>query len=347
VPEIEQQYLDCSIYLYSSEESAWAGENSGGSGFLVSVKPFPLIDSDHVNPVTGIPRILLTFPPHIYAVTNKHVARRGFPIVRLNTIDGTKDVLPLQHSDWIPHPDGDDLVVAPIDLPADKHQYVPVSVWSFADREGVAKQYYGAGTDTFMVGRFFSHAGEQRNTPSLRFGSIAMLPFEKVKLGPEANSYMQEAFLVETRSLGGFSGSPVFVYQPRGEVLYDENYGWLSRITELVGHPQLLGIDCGHITKSEPVKDGGGNPHSHGWRVASNTGMAIVIPAWRLKDLLDKPELVMQREEKNKKYQKEKETEETVAMDVEESPFTGDSYQDALRRASRKVSEPEPEAKKK
>jgi len=335
VPRIEQQYLDCSIYLYRTEDSARAGENAGGSGFLVSVREKPPYDPTRYP----MPRNTVLPPEHIYAVTNGHVARRGFPIIRLNMIDGEQDVIPLEHGDWIPHPDGDDLAVVPIDLPENKHRYYAVNSWSFVKKVNAFSDF-GAGDDTFMVGRFFSHSGKQRNTPSLRFGSIAMLPFEKVKLGPEANEYMQEAFLVETRSISGFSGSPVFVYEPSGKTTFHPDAGYESRITDLVGRPRLLGIDCGHVPKYEKIVNGALTPDPQGWKVNVNTGMAIVIPAWRLDDMLYRPELVMQRKQKEEQERKEQEAEETVVSDVEEMPFTRESYEDVLRRASLKVSDP-------
>jgi hypothetical protein len=70
--------------------------------------------------------------------------------------------------------------------------------------------------------------------------------------------------------------------------------------------------------------------------------MAMVIPAWRLEDLLNKPELIMQRKQKDHEYLEEQEAEETVALDVEKpEAFTKETYRDALKRASRKVSESE------
>jgi hypothetical protein len=197
MPNIPQHYLDCTIYLYQCVEAAERGENSGGSGCLISVAS----DSD------------LDFPEHLYAVTNKHVARGGFPVVRLNTVDGKTTILELSQDDWIAHPEGDDLAVLPLALsPETEHEYFPISSYRFLNRESIgAFGGFGAGDDTFMVGRFITHAGKQRNTPSLRFGSIAMLPFDKVKL----EGHMQEAFLVETRSMSGYSGSPVLFIDPK------------------------------------------------------------------------------------------------------------------------------------
>lgn len=350
MPRIQQRYLDCSIYLYSSKQSAEAGENFGGSGCLVSVQSEPVYASTPLEGGQPRIRIALTFPPHPYAVTNRHVIQHDCPVIRLNTVDGQIAVLEREPHQWILHPDGDDLAIAPIDLPANRHKYYPIGTNRFIHRDTVSRDV-GAGDDTFMIGRFTSHDGKQRNTPSMRFGNIAMLPFEKIKLSKELNSYMQEAFLVETRSLSGYSGSPVFVYKPaiKKTPMYKDRSLRLhmpsQSVTGLVGELSLLGIDCGHVQKYEDVVNGAGTPHSQ-WKVKSNTGMAIVIPAWRLSDLLNIPELVMPRKQKDKQYQEEKEAEETVVMDVEKpEPFTEDSYLDALRRASRKSSEPESEKK--
>jgi hypothetical protein len=349
MPQIEQSYLDCSIYLYDSTQAAEDGENFGGSGCLVSVFPAPVYDPTY----NRMPRkILYYLPAHIYAVTNRHVIEQGYPVIRLNVVDGQSDALELAIDDWFFHPDGDDLAVAPVDLPKYKHDYISISSETFIYPNQIGSTI-GAGTDVFMVGRFVSHAGKQRNTPSLRFGSIAMLPFEKVRL---QNGFMQEAFLVETRSISGYSGSPVFVYKPlqvtttipASPYEFGSVETTVTSITDPVGYPMLLGIDCGHVRDREPILNAEGGPHQYGWHVETNTGMAIVIPAWRLKDLLNKPELVMQRKEKDEQHRAEKEAERqrsSVAFDVKKKPegFTADEYMEALKRASRKVSQPDEE----
>lgn len=347
MPRIEQRYLDASIYLYASKQSAEDGENFGGSGCLVSVESTPVAQFDGRKT-----KILVDYPLHVYAVTNKHVARGGFPVIRLNTIDGEHDVLELGHHDWIPHPDGDDLAVAPIELGDSRFHYFPIGLHMFVSQPG-SFQYIGAGDETFMVGRFTTHGGKQRNTPTLRFGNIAMLPFEKVKLH---DGFMQEAFLVETRSISGYSGSPVFVYRPKKTTISQQindpyafssyesmisRLGEAESITDLVGHLYLLGIDCGHVPSFKRVVNGAGTPHPQGWKVESNTGMAIVIPAWRLEEFLQRPELTMKRITKNKQYRENQENEERAVADLEgkPSPLTEEGYFDALKRASRKVSE--------
>jgi len=53
------------------------------------------------------------------------------------------------------------------------------------------------------MGRFVNAEGRLRNVPTLRFGTIAQIPIEKVD--------GQVSFLVEARSIPGFSGTPVVI----------------------------------------------------------------------------------------------------------------------------------------
>ena len=67
----------------------------------------------------------------------------------------------------------------------------------------------GVGDEVFLTGLFANHIGQQRNLPIIRVGNIALMPEEPVQhpsLGPI------DAYLIEARSIGGLSGSPVFVH---------------------------------------------------------------------------------------------------------------------------------------
>jgi hypothetical protein len=149
-----------------------------------------------------------------------------------------------------------------------------------------------------MVGRFTSHDGRQRNAPSVRFGNISMMPGEVISHCGSPH----KAFLVEARSISGYSGSPVFVcipptdfdnlgYDDRG-VIYGRHHGAIRL---------LLGVDCGHFYRSSPVLDKKGNPladesgEERGWKVRDNTGMMIVVPGWRLLDVVNSDEYQAER----------------------------------------------------
>lgn len=283
MPRISDRILECVIYLYPSVDDANEGTNAGGSGFLVSVL-------SNVNVGSG----------YIYAVTNSHVIREGdSPIIRMNTKEGSHDVLPLNNHSWYHHPSGDDIAVCPIGglISSETHKYKHIQTELFLTEKIISDEDIGGGDEVFMVGRFISHEGKQRNIPTLRFGNIAMMPLEPIM---NTRKHMQESFLIETRSLPGYSGSPVFVHilpfskRPGKE-------GW-----SMEKGPWLLGIDWGHIPLYEKVveknRDEYGNDVAvtEGWRVKTNTGMAGVIPAWKLNELLNIEEFVMKREEADK-----------------------------------------------
>jgi len=107
----------------------------------------------------------------------------------------------------------------------------------------------------------------------------------------------------------------------------------------------LLGVDWGHVPLYEKVVDGRNISHPHGWRVKSNTGMAAVVPAWRLNDLLNIKELVMQREKDDKELLERKQAEDAespVVLDTAmEGEITTEGFHDALKKAGRKISSPD------
>ena len=148
----------------------------------------------------------------------------------------------------------------------------------------------GPGDEVFFVGRFVTHEGRTRNLPTARFGNIAMLPHEPVR-NPESG-IDQESFLVEARSVSGYSGSPVFVYippmalRPPQRILSNSSHG-----------PFLLGVDWGHLGGKDLVRDRSGRPAEEGFHILQNAAMMTVVPAWRLQELLDTEEEVESRAE--------------------------------------------------
>jgi hypothetical protein len=63
------------------------------------------------------------------------------------------------------------------------------------------------GHEVFITGAFVGRVGEKRNIPIVRIGNIAAMPEEPIPFA----SPRRVAYLIETRSLGGTSGSPVFL----------------------------------------------------------------------------------------------------------------------------------------
>lgn len=277
MPRIDDEFLDCSIYLYPSEVAARKGERAGGSGFLVGIPSD--IDPPNLH--------------HIYAVTNSHVVREGgSSVVRINTGEGAVDILPTHDSQWIHHQDGDDVAVCPIILDS-THRFSCVPRHMLLTRELIGEYSIGPGDDVFIVGRFVGAEGQQQNTPTARFGNIAMLPREPI---PHPRGIRQESFLVDVRSISGFSGSPAFVYLPP----FTRRYG--DRNTGDAYRQWLLGLAWGHIN-DKCIRDNvvDQNDAIIG-TVRANTGMLAVVPAWRLADLLSQEPLVVSRRTAEQKW---------------------------------------------
>ena len=145
MPRIPDFLLDSVIYLYSSQQYAEKGERAGGTGFLVS-----------------IPASVAGAPDALYAVTNSHVIRKGFPVIRLNNQRDAMDVLPLTAAQWKHHRDGDDIAVCPIGLQPEHHRFFALdrTKW-FMTEEELTTNGMGPG-EVFFLGRYVSHKGRLR-----------------------------------------------------------------------------------------------------------------------------------------------------------------------------------------
>lgn len=306
--------VQCSIYLYSSRDAANEGSASGGSGFLVHV------------PSKANPGYV-----HLYAVTNRHVVRNNGVVLRLNQKDGGFSTISTKQDEWFEHPDGDDVAVLPIDL-GETFKCWSVGSDVFITQKIIDTYRIGLGDEAFLVGRLISHDGKQKNAPVVRFGNVSPMadPTEPI----QCEGREQEGFLVECRSLSGFSGSPVFVMT--SQTYYGEDAERIARhrvggagpgdqaeaqatqsrfvsFTLTKAGPWLLGVDWGHIQLSESVYDNG--EKTKNLRVDANTGIACVLPAWRIMDLLNRADLVKQRDCDDSKLARQRTAEGTAIND--------------------------------
>lgn len=253
---ISEAILSCCFFLYKSKEDAETESRAGGTGFAVCVQ----IEDDPTR--TWMRQ---------YAVTAKHLIDKGCTFARINNKSGGFDVYEL--GPWrSAEADADgllaDVSVAHLTTPlhADS-QPLPVGIGLWRTR--FEEEDYGVGDNVFMIGRLMGQEGRVVNQVAVRFGNIAMIPTDPIwnyDLG--SNS---ETILVEMRSEGGFSGSPVFVYKD--------------------GHPfgpttRILGVDWGHLRAT-----------SHNHRSVEHAGIVCVTPFWRVLDLLLSAEMVKERGE--------------------------------------------------
>lgn len=296
VPRIADEFLECVVYLYPDAPSAAAGMRAGGSGFLVGVQ----IED-------GLEHLDLWVP---FAVSNRHVIKNGCTIVRVSMMDGgPADILELDERSWLFHPDHD-LAIAPLDLVVGRHR-VKLALWPqhFLTEQVVAQYRMGPGDECFMVSRFIAHDGRQRNTPSVRFGTIAQMPTERIRCDDGSE---QESFLVEARSIAGHSGSPVFIWIPpySGMATGRMSGSWTAG-------PWLLGVDHCHLFSQERIYSRAtGRPVNEDWHVRGNTGMMGVVPAWRLAEMFKFPDITsLIAREKEEWLKKNPQTEPTAEKD--------------------------------
>jgi hypothetical protein len=274
VPRISDRIVRAIVYIYSTEEAARANQRDGGTGFLVTL---PMAESEEGG--------------HLLVVTAGHVVGHGRDMwLRVNRQVGPADVIPVPRDKWFHHPDGDDVAVALItdDWLEVGREFMAIPPDWFVSTGVLADLDIGRGDDAFFVGRFVDGDQGDTNMPTARFGSIAnmLIPVKDPKRG-----LTQESFVVEARSLSGFSGSPVFIHlqpmTPRPSEALDPVR---KVVLERNGAgPYLLGIDWAHLGWSEPVRDKRGQPLAHGEHVATNSGMLAVLPAWKIAEVIALP----------------------------------------------------------
>lgn len=278
-----------------------------------------------------------------YLVTANHVADEldGVPFkIRANRKSGEAVEIAANGSGdlvWYRHPKGEsvDVAVCWWQMPSRDLDLLAVPTSMFLTREIADKTNVGPGDEVSITGLFAKIKGQSKNLPIVRIGNLAMVPRGPVVPSGVGNI---EAYLIEVKSLGGISGSPVFIRQTidiPGLFEWGTNnpataqaYSNIIRLLGLAhGH---WNIDLGEINSPavEHVKDG------------FNVGLAIVVPAEHILEVLHNGELTaMRRELKDKELAKNKGA--TMDSASSESIFTKEDFESALRKASRKI-EPKP-----
>ena len=132
---------------------------------------------------------------------------------RLNLTDGNSCQIKINTSDWIfPDDQGVDVAVVPFQPHNDpsprRYDYNVLSIDMFATDESLEDYSIGVGDELQIIGLFTHHSGKRRNNPIVRSGTIAAMPGE-----PIVDAYGNEfiGYLACMKSIGGLSGSPVFV----------------------------------------------------------------------------------------------------------------------------------------
>jgi len=238
-----------------------------------------------------------------FTVTARHVAEKlegNEFVIRANRREGGVQVMH-GHADnpWWYHPQERDYVDAavtlfsPLMLPELDVEYVPISV--FADEKIIAEHNLGVGDEVFITGLFTMVTETTKNIPIVRTGTVAMIPGEKIPFG----ATLIEAYLIESRSIGGLSGSPVFIRETlkmnagirmRSGIeinqVNDKIPGQAFEVMEMQGTGRFyfLGSIVGHW--DSPA---GFSPTQ---AEAVNMGISLVAPAHKIREIILQPSIM-------------------------------------------------------
>ena len=287
-----------------------------GTGFIVST-----LDEEHgggfMHVVTAQHCVGRLYEPDQYG--NRRDVR-----ISVNRKDGEPaDLIKLDFKDWWFHPDDTkaiDVAVALLPLDERIHDYNHGTLAAVELSEQIIKdKEIGVGDEVFIVGLFRKHSGRQRNIPIVRIGNIAAMPEEPIytKFG-----YM-DAYLIEARSIGGLSGSPVLV-----------NYGLWRTVN---GNPKyqaglpfgLLGLMHGHFDVEDLNSDVVVDDMAQAAPEGIHSGIGVVVPVSKIRETLMQDDL----EKARKKIIKDHLDKSSVTPDIADDE--GDLAANALHPKGR------------
>lgn len=277
---IGDEYRKCVVFLFADvpdEETQELKRTPAGTAFLAGV------------PAPGPPPVGTQGDYFRYLVTARHVValsrKYGSLFARMHFADGSATFIEVKPEAWHEHPSTEVAVSLLRTGPLD---HVLIAIQQFAIDAKVAEYKVATGDEVFFVGLFSEHPGTERNQPIFRFGNVSLMPDEKILVNLGDSTARIRAYLVEARSWGGHSGSPAFVYFPP-----DRFGNSISMNTSLPIF--LLGLVQGHQEIKSDVAFIG-DVFGTG-KVPVNAGIAVVVPAQEIHDLLMSEGVATERDE--------------------------------------------------
>jgi hypothetical protein len=281
---IPPEILECVAFTYCKINGK---EAPAGTVFFINLR-------DPDNPRKGWP----------YAVTARHVLNDIKRLsddhkvyFRLNRKGGNAKLIKTNLEDWKYHPSDPTVDVAVLHWTPPFKEY-DVRVFQ---SDGFAKDAVdfihdhgviapgnkinvpiGIGDEVFIAGLFIERLGESRNIPIVRIGNIASMAGEPIKT-PFADKVV--VHLIECRSIGGLSGSPVFVHL--GQIRKMGNKIVFS--TGDSGVFYLFGLIHGHWDEWKTIL-------KTILKENVNMGIAMVVPMEKILEVLNQPALVELRQ---------------------------------------------------
>ncbi|MGI8923929.1 MAG: hypothetical protein ACR2HJ_07820 [Fimbriimonadales bacterium] len=278
----------------------------GGTGFFVAMSG---------EKVDGHFSYLVTARHNIVKATE----HGGGLYISINLVSGARAYVKVT-GDWIFHEnDADDVAILPI-MMTNAMDCARIEHEIFATEDEIRELDIGIGDDVAVPGLFTERYGVVRNIPILRTGTLAAMPEEPLEDVSTGLPY--DAYLIESRSIGGLSGSPVFAVKEPGHLRgLDVNMSW---------HLRLIGLVRGHWDHQMDAE---------GWRSEElkgvNMGIAIITPVSKITDILMSELLVKARRKEEKKYLDASTPTHDFGLNA---PTKKEQFEADLRKASTKKS---------
>ncbi|MGC2245845.1 MAG: hypothetical protein WA609_04515 [Terriglobales bacterium] len=279
---------------------------------------------------------------YLYFATAKHVAEelkdKDIHILVNKRGGGKTEVVGSDPATWYLHPSDETCDVAIVPVVANPEaEFTSIPIEHMLTAETIEELSIGIGDEVYSVGLFTEVENTSKNIPILRHGNISMMPTEQL----QTELGLADVHLIEARSIGGMSGSPVFV-RPSGKIptqtLPDGSFDAVIGVRD---RTKLLGVIHGHWDVKET--DINQYPVAHDRKRGVNYGIAIVVPAVKLIETLNRPDLSEIRMKNDEKLKKSGVPGmDSAKQDDSTDSFTKEDFETALRKASRKV---EPERK--
>jgi hypothetical protein len=259
---------------------------------------------------------------------------KGKLALRLNLKGGASEVVVIHDEPWWAHPDLDhlsDIAVIPASFQQQHFDHFALPLYGriveFSSKNDLRRRGALLGQEVAIIGLFRNHRGHERNEPIVRIGNIAAMPDDPVRT---AYCGYTEGYLVEANSIGGLSGSPVFVNLWGDAVQATLNvggplFGFPGQKQDGVANSNqymLFGLMHGHWDLPD-LMDDAVSEDVGGRKESINTGIGVVIPVHKILETLYHPELVAMR--KRLEEQERRENGATPDVDDNASPPSTDT----------------------
>jgi len=257
-----------------------------------------------------------------YIVTCHHVIKlfEGDKVwIRVNLKNGESSTFSVLKDSWVHDPLQDISILShPIGELADVTRIVERDIIT---KETIKEREIWPGELTFSVGLFTSHYDTIHNMPIVRMGNIAAFPEDKIF----TDTGHVKGYLIETHSIGGLSGSPVFINR--------SSWGSIAEMKDYHVHCMCLGMMRGRLNTQDANDVVAGNSVAD----TINTGIGIVVPAKVIMNFIkDRPEFVEQREETVEQLKKKTHFRPTAAIPVADNPQHKEDFNSLLTAAAKK-----------